>query len=328
MQINTLKMLCKFNKYCYLFTILFAFSGGKMLSQSVYIPDTIFVRNDTKMGLVTDYVIHKGNTIYSISKFFNSDMFDIYALNKGIDASSLEPGDTIVISFDKKLLKHTDNNKNSKPIPVIYTVKKQETLFRISRIYFDVDIKTVMKLNNMSSPSLEIGQKLKMGFISSSNSKIKVNHEQHFVKEADSKIEHKDTISVKDSIEELGKVYRDTMKFEKVVSDQQKDYEEEQILEDEVFDEEPYVLVDDRGKAIWNRNSRTREIFVLHNDAKLNSMMHITNPMYGCSIEAKVVGRIPPNQYHDEVKLVLSPKAASTLMALDSEFYVKFKYKK
>ncbi len=326
MQDNSQKMVRKFNKYYYSLLILLVLSGGKMLAQSVNIPDTVFVRNDHKMGLVTDYVIHKGNTIYSIARFFNADIFDIYALNKGIDASSLELGDTIVVSFDKKLLKSTHSNKNDRTIPVIYTVKKKETLFRIGRIYFDVDINTVMKLNNMSSSSLEIGQQLKIGFISVGNKDIKINDDNHFVDEVDNKIEHKDTISVKDNVREAEEVDREVMEFKKIVN--QNDESKDTLVDDKDFEEELYILVDDSGKAIWNKNSRTKEIFVLHNEAKLNTMMNITNPMYGCSIEAKVVGRIPPNQYHDEVKLVLSPKAASTLMALDSEFYVKFKYKK
>ncbi len=319
-------MVRKFNKYYRFIIILFVLSNIKVAAQSVDIPDTIFVRNDLKMGLITDYKIHEGNTIYSIAKFFNADIFDIYALNKGIDPSSLELGDTIVVSFDKKLLKSNNFVKNSNSIPVIYTVKKQETLFRISKVYFDVDINTVMKLNNMSSPTLEIGQKLKIGFISGENKKAKIEQDNHFTTEADNKIEHKDTISVKDSIKESDEVEGEVMEFEKIVN--QNDDSDEILEGDKVIDEKPYVLVDDRGKAVWNKNSRTKEIFVLHNKAKINTMMNITNPMYGCSIEAKVVGRIPPNQYHDEVKLILSPKAASTLMALDSEFYVKFKYKK
>ncbi len=319
-------MVRKFNKYYYSLIILLGLSCGKMIAQSINIPDTLFVRNDFKMGLVTDYLIHKGNTIYSIAKFFNADIFDIYALNKGIDASSLELGDTIVVSFDKKLLKSNELIKSSKQVPVVYTVRKKETLFRISKVYFDVDVNTVMKLNNMNNSSLEIGQKLKIGFVSKDNKGIKINDNNHFVEEANNKIEHKDTISVTDSIVYTHEYHQEMM----MDFDEEEEYKFEEKLEenDEVFEEDPYVLVDGRGKAIWNKNSRTREIFVLHNKAKLNTMMNITNPMYGCSIEAKVVGRIPPNQYHDEVKLVLSPKAASSLRALDSEFYVKFKYKK
>ncbi len=319
-------MVHKFGKYCCFFFTLFVLSNVKIVAQSINIPDTIFVKNDFKMGLVTDYVVHNGNTIYSIAKFFNADIFDIYALNKGIDASSLELGDTIVVSFDKKLLKSSKVNKGFKSVPVVYTVKKKETLFRISKVYFDVDINTVMNLNNMSSPSLEIGQQLIIGSISGNNDHMKITDDNHFVDDADNKIEHKDAIGVRDSVKESGQVHREIMEFEKIVG--QDDELDDMLEADGFFEEELYDLISDRGKAIWNKNSRTKEIFVLHNDAELNTVMEITNPMYGCSIEAKVVGRIPPNQYHDEVKLVLSPKAASTLRALDSEFYVKFKYKK
>jgi hypothetical protein len=84
----------------------------------------------------------------------------------------------------------------------------------------------------------------------------------------------------------------------------------------------------DSGIALWNKQSRVKGVYVLSNDAALNTMIEINNPMVQRKIFAKVIGNIPTNTYPDNVKVVLSPEAAMTLGALDSRFFVKLHYLK
>jgi hypothetical protein len=84
----------------------------------------------------------------------------------------------------------------------------------------------------------------------------------------------------------------------------------------------------DSGIALWNKQSRVKGVYVLSNDAAMNTMIEINNPMVQRKIFAKVIGNIPTNTYPDNVKVVLSPEAAMTLGALDSRFYVKLHYLK
>jgi LysM repeat protein len=84
----------------------------------------------------------------------------------------------------------------------------------------------------------------------------------------------------------------------------------------------------DSGIALWNKDSRVRGTYVLSNEAALNTMIEISNPMVQRKIFAKVIGNIPINTYPDNVKVVLSPDAALDLGAVDSRFFVKLNFLK
>jgi len=84
----------------------------------------------------------------------------------------------------------------------------------------------------------------------------------------------------------------------------------------------------DSGIALWNKESRVRGTYVLSNEAALNTMIEISNPMVQRKIFARVIGNIPLNTYPDNVKVVLSPDAALDLGAIDSRFFVKLNYLK
>jgi hypothetical protein len=103
------------------------------------------------------------------------------------------------------------------------------------------------------------------------------------------------------------------------------------VSTNEEEDNEPLHILKyhkDSGVALWNKHSRVKGVYVLSNDAALNSMIEISNPMVQRKIFAKVIGNIPTNTYPDNVKVVLSPEAAMTLGALDSSFFVKLHYLK
>lgn len=110
------------------------------------------------------------------------------------------------------------------------------------------------------------------------------------------------------------------MKFQGIVSNPQSSTEE--------AEENIKRMHRDSGIALWNKESRIKGIYVLSNDAALNTMIEIINPMLQRKIFAKVIGNIPTNTYPDNIKVVLSPDAAISLGALDSKFYVKLNYLK
>lgn len=89
----------------------------------------------------------------------------------------------------------------------------------------------------------------------------------------------------------------------------------------------PIVYQQQKGIAIWNQSSTdSNNMFALHATAKVGTMIEITNPMMGKTIQAKVIGNIPPKTYTDDVAIVVSPKVAEMLGAMDRRFTVKLKY--
>ena len=309
--------------------------NSSLIAQHVYIPDTILVQNHKDMGLVFEYEVKKGNTMYSISKAFNADLIDLYAFNEGVNSKPLSIGTVLYIPFDNQLLDDKDSNKKV----VMYRVGKKENLFRIAKMYFGLDVSSVKKLNNLEGNTIQPGQYLLIGSVSF-KAQINPDERTDVLQEEDerkSKIdivvnknkdkinsnEPKEKIIVKDSIV---KKRSEQVKFDKIIvvkkdSTQSKSDSSSAKIEN-------VVLVPDNGIALWNKRSRTIGVFVLNNNAKINSLMEVYNPMLGRKIFAKVIGRIPPNSYPANVKVILSPQAATSLGAINTKFYVEIKYNK
>ena len=66
-------------------------------------------------------------------------------------------------------------------------------------------------------------------------------------------------------------------------------------------------------------------VYVLHKNAIIDSYVEMYNPNVNRSVRAKVIGRIPYGAYTNDVCLVLSPRTAVQLGALDNRFKVEIK---
>jgi hypothetical protein len=89
------------------------------------------------------------------------------------------------------------------------------------------------------------------------------------------------------------------------------------------------IQVDENGMALWYEDEAFGdEKFVMHAYAIPGTYMLIYNPMNKRKVKAKVIGNIPPNTYPKEVHVLLSPGVAKSLGALDTRFYVKFRYER
>ena len=94
-----------------------------------------------------EYIVKKGDTLYSISKKFNIPLETIKRINNLED-------NTISIN-QKLLLTEIIDNMNTK----IYTVQKGDTLYKISSEN-NISVDELKKINNLTSNTLSIGQKL------------------------------------------------------------------------------------------------------------------------------------------------------------------------
>jgi LysM repeat protein len=357
--------------------------SGFVYSQNVTKPDSIFLSYTEGKGLTFEYRVEPGNTVYSISKIFNVEISEIYSFNWGLNKKPLSNGSIILVPLNKELLvKESFKRTGNKP-QVFYKVGQKETLFRIAKVYLDMDIKELMKLNKLKNMDLSLGQLLYLGYLDSNrrveelvsnilpdsrvkkveplirekqitfnkivlndrsfqNSTAKKQNESAMtkgkksnngsdpddnsvaasgkqtedlnsriksIKEKKAKFKNDD----KEKIEFVGVISRPVSEPEKPENEQQ---------------EHIFKSHKDSGIALWNKQSRVKGVYVLSNDAAMNTMIEINNPMVQRKIFAKVIGNIPTNTYPDNVKVVLSPEAAMTLGALDSRFYVKLHYLK
>lgn len=97
------------------------------------------------------YVVQKGDTLYGISKQFNTSMQRLRELNN-LSSDILTIGEVLIVS----------PNSDSNPSEcVTYTVKKGDSLYSIAKQY-NSTVDAIKRYNNLTSNNLSIGQKLKL----------------------------------------------------------------------------------------------------------------------------------------------------------------------
>ncbi len=86
--------------------------------------------------------------------------------------------------------------------------------------------------------------------------------------------------------------------------------------------------VDSQGVCFWQKDSKEKgDLYALHREAAVGTIIAVTNPMYNATVFVKVIGRIPAG-YKPNIEIVLSPEAARKIGAKDPKFFVKLKYLK
>jgi LysM repeat protein len=89
-----------------------------------------------------------------------------------------------------------------------------------------------------------------------------------------------------------------------------------------------YKEIISQGVCFWQRDSKEKgDLYALHRDADIGTILMVENPMFRRKVYAKVIGRIP-DYYERNIEVVVSPEAARKLGAKDPKFFVKLKYLK
>jgi len=110
------------------------------------VPDKLVLRADENLGIIYSHALKKNQTIYGLSKFFNTDIDRIAAANPGVNLSTIKLNQQINIPINKNMITSERNLSPKKSyIPVFYTVKAKDNLFRVAKVYLDQSIDNVMK---------------------------------------------------------------------------------------------------------------------------------------------------------------------------------------
>jgi len=264
--------------------------------------DEIVVDLQPENGLVYNHTFQKGNTVYSLSRYFQISIDDILKLNKLQSVTSIGLGQTVTVPFDAKLIfkgENLDNIKYGIYIPVYYEIKAKDNLFRICKYFFDQSIESMMKRNDLKDFNLALGQRLLVGWLPIDSDKEVIKPKE--IGSVESHIEISDTIGL----------YIKNELFNPDIEEQK----------------DKRKLVRSKGIAIWDKYSDDQNnMFALHSEAMANSIIEIYNPLLNRTAFATVIGGIPTKAYPEDVSLIISPKVAKALGALDSRFLVEVKF--
>ena len=159
-----------------------ALSSGLKVGQKVYIPVT---KESIAKIPTSDYKVQKDETLYGISRKFNTTVDDLMALNPELKESALAKGQTIKIPYQDKMevVEAPDKQVEVRTTPnpfvtdtitkddgsieqvsftfsdstIRHIVMAQETLYTISK-RFMVSVDRIMEINGLKSATIKQGQ--------------------------------------------------------------------------------------------------------------------------------------------------------------------------
>lgn len=251
--------------------------------------DTVALRVENNEKTYT-HTVKKGQTLFSLAKFFGLHYQELQYFNPGL-REEISIGQAIRIPIpNRAILRYLPKgSKRTGYAPVVYLVKKGDTVFRISQ-YFKMPVDTVIARGKIKANVVKPGVAIPVGWMST----------QGIPESARSAPAHpmlKKNLPLKERF-----LYNTDKK--KIHSDQGPAFWQK------------------------NAPSEGDAFYAMFNGAPVRSVIEIYNPMNQGKIYAEVLGAIPPTVYEKNIKVVLSPAAAKMLGARDPQFFVKVRYYK
>lgn len=130
------------------------------IGQTLLIPETYFDNTDLKVPLYTNYIVKKGDSLYSIAKKYNLDVKTIIEDN-ALKSNLLSIGQNLKIRTNEDYTVEECFGEEYISPSIEYIVKKGDTLYSIAKKY-NKSVSEIKKNNNLSSNSLTVGQVLKI----------------------------------------------------------------------------------------------------------------------------------------------------------------------
>lgn len=288
LRYNPLRLL----PIAFLFALLYTPPMAKATGDSLHYltpKDTLFLSVGQFNEKFFNHYLEPSQTLFSLAQFYGLSLQELYFYNPGLSPRTMKIGMPVRIPIPKRAI-HRYWQQEMIPgrfAPVYYIVRKGDTLYRISKNYFDMPMEEIMARNGLLDHTLKRKQLLHVGWISLDG--------------------------IPDSLRayaggELGKrnaAYRKLYQY---------DMADNRVREHQ-------------GVAFWPKDLEGEaDLMAMHRKAEIGSVISIHNPMSHRTVYAKIVGRIPDTVYKDDVVVVVSPLVAKLLGAIDPRFFVKVKY--
>lgn len=135
------------------------------IGQTLRIPEMYTKEEDLILPNFSNYVVSKGDTLYSIAKKSNISV-DTIKKDNALTSNTLKIGQNLKIRIPSNNIEieecigpdYTPPKENIAPTTT-YIVKKGDSLYSIAK-KFNTTVDSIKRKNNLSSNTLQIGQKL------------------------------------------------------------------------------------------------------------------------------------------------------------------------
>ena len=139
-------------------------STNLAVGQVLRIPETYTKEEDMVFPNYINYVVKRGDTLYSIARD-NNISIDTLIKDNALAGNVLQIGETLKIRIPSTVIEECIGPDYTPPASAIsttfYTVKRGDSLYTIANRY-NTSVSELMKLNNLTSTNLAIGQQLKV----------------------------------------------------------------------------------------------------------------------------------------------------------------------
>jgi LysM repeat protein len=265
---------------------LFAQTGNR--DQYLTFRDSLNIFRDGDR-LFIRHVVAPGQTLFSLARFYGLELEEFLYYNPAFKDRLPAIMDTVHIPIPKKAIlpyRYPDYAR-WKVAPLFYTAQKGETLYQIARRTFGVPVDSLLHHNPLQSEQLQPGDVLFIGWLS--------------------------TKGIPDSIRQFtghplwGRSHR-----------LRSQYMQQRKLSTE-HQQQGY------GNLILSE-STDQELVILHNEAPLNSVVALKNPLNNRIVFARIIGQIPPGTYPPGTVVVTSQTVARMLAVKDDRYFIRIKY--
>lgn len=243
----------------------------------------------------TDYhVVQAGETLYSLSKKYNTTVAVLIELNPEIVNNTLSTGVTIKVPAILGVGTATNSVKGN---AILYTVRKKETLYSLSKRY-NTTVENLMLWNNLGEPTIEEGALLIVGYESPNLT-----------------IEGPLTVDAPTQSIPEDEVPSVVLESKTQVMDS--------ISSSPAFPDDLAM----KGIATWVKSSGGEaDFFALHPTAPKGTEVLVKNMMNGKTVTVKVIGKLPATSENEHVLIKISSAAANKLGVLDEKFLAALYY--
>lgn len=148
-------------------------SDNLSIGQQLRIPESYTNMEDTTVPNYINYKVKKGDTLYKISKLYNISV-DTIIKDNSLNSNSLSLGQNLKIRIPssseevEECIGEAYIPPASSTLTTTYTVQKGDSLYNIAKRY-NTSVDVIKSLNNLTSNSLSIGQKLKLPLTDTGN---------------------------------------------------------------------------------------------------------------------------------------------------------------
>ncbi len=296
--------------------------------------DKLYINLTADSEVYYSHIVEKGHTVYSLSKAYNIPASKLYSYNKLEEGASISIGQTLRIPLPTSNLykgKSLINISKGHYVPVYYKTKPKDNLFRISRVYFNQSTEDLMVRNNLIDNNISLGQELIIGWLT-------INAPIPTQSELESEYGEEDLdIYIDGNLADISVSLDEGHNIEEMTPEQQDSIMEFNEMElPNNFDptllgtikySENLRAISKNEVALWDKSLHDNgTVFALHESALIDSYINVFNPVLNRSVRIKVIGRIPYGTYTNDVKLVISPRAANQLGGVDRRFKVEVDY--